>query len=127
MPGSQPHSLSHEGKVLLIDACPPSWAGGNSYFTAGAFRVSHSGLSDLLPIVTIVSSSDAKMIDLDPYTNEDFLADMDRITHSRYDRGLGRVLVEESNETVKWLAGLGLGFELSFNRQVFNNFPKFNP
>ena len=28
---------SKAGKVILIDKCPDDWAGGNSYFTAGAF------------------------------------------------------------------------------------------
>lgn len=109
---------SPNSKVLLIDKCPEGWAGGNSYFTAGAFRTVHNGLSDLLPIVTNVDAETAEAIDLNPYTRDDFLHDMDRVTHGRYDRELGRVLVEESSEVVKWLASLGLGFEMSFNRQV---------
>lgn len=36
------------GRIVLIDKCPPKWAGGNSHFTAGAFRVSHGGLPDIL-------------------------------------------------------------------------------
>lgn len=106
------------GNVVLIDKCPPEWAGGNSHFTAGAFRVSHGGLPDVLPIVSNVDDETAKTIDLDPYTNDDFLADLDRITHGRYDRELGKVLVEESNGAAKWLAENGLEFQLSFNRQV---------
>jgi succinate dehydrogenase/fumarate reductase flavoprotein subunit len=109
---------SQAGRVLLIDKCPEEWAGGNSYFTAGAFRTVHGGLDDLLPIVTNVDDETAKIIDLSSYTREDFLNDMDRITDGKFDRELGRVLVDESNEAVKWLAGNGLKFELSFNRQV---------
>ena len=37
------------GRVLLIDKCPEEWAGGNSYFTAGAMRTVHDGLKDVLP------------------------------------------------------------------------------
>ncbi|KAG0646974.1 Fe(3+)-induced flavocytochrome C3 [Hyphodiscus hymeniophilus] len=110
---------SHAGEVILIDKCPEEWAGGNSYFTAGAFRIAHNGLSDLQPIVTNVDAETANVIDLDPYTQDDFLNDMNRITHGRYDRGLGQKLVAESNEAVKWLGGLGLGFQLSFNRQAY--------
>jgi aspartate oxidase len=55
---------------------------------------------------------------LEPYSTEDFLKDMSRITQDKYDKQLGKVLVEESNEVVKWLAKNGLDFELSFNRQV---------
>lgn len=109
---------SQAGRVLLIDKCPEEWAGGNSYFTAGAFRTVHGGLDDLLPIVKNVDDETAKIIDLNSYTREDFLNDMDRITDGKFDRELGRVLVDESNKAVKWLAGNGLRFELSFNRQV---------
>jgi len=109
---------SHAGKVLLIDKCPEDWAGGNTYFTAGAFRTVHGGLDDVLPLVSNVDKATSKLIDLDPYSTEDFLDDMSRITHNKYDKQLGRTLVEESNQAVKWLARNGLDFELSFNRQV---------
>ena len=78
----------------------------------------HGGLEDLIPVVTNVDAETATLIDLDPYTKGDFLDDMERITHGRYDKALGKRLVEESNETIKWLADAGLGFHLSFNRQV---------
>jgi len=109
---------SKAGKVILIDKCPEEWAGGNSHFTAGAFRTVHGGLDDLLPLITNVDTETAKIIDLEPYTKDDFLGDMARITHGRYDPDLGGALVGESNETVKWLAKNGLGFQLAFNRQV---------
>ncbi|KAJ4420321.1 hypothetical protein N0V82_004420 [Gnomoniopsis sp. IMI 355080] len=122
---SAAESLSHQQngesrpRVLLIDKCPESWAGGNSYFTAGAMRTVHAGLSDVLPLVNNVDAQLAGKIDLDPYTKDDFLADMYKVTGGRYDRGLGQALVEDSNETVKWLAGHGVRFQLSFNRQAY--------
>jgi succinate dehydrogenase/fumarate reductase flavoprotein subunit len=109
---------SQAGKVILIDKCPEEWAGGNSYFTAGAFRAVHGGLEDVLPLVSNVDKETSKLIDLDPYTTEDFLNDMARITHDKYDKKLGKALVEESNDAIKWLAKNGLDFQLSFNRQV---------
>lgn len=106
-------------RVLLVDKCPESWAGGNSYFTAGAMRCVHAGLPDVLPLVNNVDAELADRIDLDPYTAEDFLGDMDRVTAGRYDRVLGKTLVDDSNSTVKWLAGHGVRFQLSFNRQAY--------
>lgn len=106
-------------RVLLIDKCPEDWAGGNSYFTAGAFRTVHGGLKDLLPIINNVDADLAKHIDLDPYTREDFLHDLHRVTDGRFDRALGETLVNESNSTVKWLAGHGVRYQLSFNRQAY--------
>ncbi|KAE9379794.1 FAD/NAD(P)-binding domain-containing protein [Stipitochalara longipes BDJ] len=110
---------AHAGKVILIDKCPEDWAGGNSYFTAGAFRTVHAGLDDVLPLVSNVDEVTSKLIDLDPYSAGDFLNDMSRITQDKYDKELGKSLVEESNEAVKWLAKNGLDFELSFNRQAY--------
>ena len=46
--------------ILLIDKCPSTWAGGNSYFTAGAFRTVHNGLPDLLPLVNNASPEEAR-------------------------------------------------------------------
>lgn len=109
------------GKVILIDKCPEEWVGGNSYFTAGAFRTVHRGLEDVIPLVSNMDEETSKLIDLDPYTIQDFLDDMVRITHNQYDKELGKALVEESNAAVKWLAKNGLDFELSFNRQVRPN------
>ena len=34
--------------VLVLEKAPPEWAGGNSAFTAGAMRLEHGGLQDLL-------------------------------------------------------------------------------
>ncbi len=78
----------------------------------------HNGLEDVLPLVSNVDAETAKTIDLAPYTKEDFLDDMEKVTHGRYDRELGKTLVEGSREAIGWLSGLGLEFQLSFNRQV---------
>lgn len=72
----------------------------------------------MLPIVNNVDEETAELVDLEQYTREEFPGDLARITHRRCDRDLGRELVEESNETIKWLAKNGLNFQLSFNRQV---------
>lgn len=107
------------GCVVLIDKCPPEWAGGNSFFTAGAFRTVHNGADDLLPIVNNVDAQKAELIDLEPYTAEDFQRDMDRMTSGRSDPELSRILIQDSNAAVKWLSKNGIKFQLSFNRQAY--------
>ncbi|KAH8670791.1 FAD binding domain-containing protein [Xylariales sp. PMI_506] len=106
-------------RVLLIDKCPEEWAGGNSFFTAGAMRTVHEGLKDVLPLVNNVDAKLAKDIDLEPYTRKHFLDDLHRVTDGRYDRILGETLINESNATIKWLAHHGVRFQLSFNRQAY--------
>ena len=105
--------------VVVIDKCPEDWAGGNSYFTAGAMRTVHNGLDDLIQVVNNVDSDLATKIDLEPYTKEDFRADMDRICLGRSDPRLSELLINESNDAVKWLARNGIRYQLSFNRQAF--------
>jgi precorrin 3B synthase CobZ len=105
--------------VLLIDKCPKDWAGGNSYFTAGAYRVTHDGLIDLLPIVNNVSESQAAKIELASYTTTDFSQDIQKVCGGRSDPALSQTLIDDSNEAIKWLAEKGVHFQLSFNRQAY--------
>ncbi|KAF2003021.1 tricarballylate dehydrogenase [Amniculicola lignicola CBS 123094] len=117
------YSPSSPNRILIIDKCPPTWAGGNTFFTAGAYRTTHSGLSGpspLLPFVNNVSPETAGLVDLDAYTIEQFEDDLMRVTDGRTDRALARVLVGDSYETVKWLREVvGVRFQLSFNRQAY--------
>ncbi|KAJ6557348.1 FAD binding domain-containing protein [Mycena vulgaris] len=107
-------------KVLIVDVCPAEWAGGNGYFTAGAFRTVHDGLYDLLPIVNNVSTEQAGSIDMDPYSREDFLGDIMRLGDGKPDPVLAGTVVDASRDTISWLAtSIGLPFSLSFHRQAY--------
>jgi succinate dehydrogenase/fumarate reductase flavoprotein subunit len=107
-------------KVLLVDKCPPEWAGGNTYFTAGAYRTVFHGLHDVLPFVSNVDEDTAEKIDMKAYSRDDFWNDLMRVTNGRADPELGRVLVDESRDTVRWLASKGIKFQLSFNRYLMS-------
>jgi precorrin 3B synthase CobZ len=140
-------------RVLVLEKAPAEWVGGNTRFTAGAYRTVFSGLEDVFPLVDNVEKDDhplgyvdhkgsknakqstssqdddasrissvpktASRIDMEPYTNEDFLADLERVTSGRTDKDLARVLVSNSNSTTKWLFSHGIRFQLSFNRQAY--------
>ncbi|KAJ6445156.1 precorrin 3B synthase CobZ [Purpureocillium lavendulum] len=105
--------------VLLIDKCPESWAGGNTYFTAGAYRTTHDGLPDLISIVNNVDKEVAENIELQPYTEADFHVDLAKVCGGRSDSHLANILVSDSHDTIKWLARQGIRFQLSFNRQSY--------
>lgn len=105
--------------VVVLEKAPLSWAGGNSTFTAGAYRTAFCGLQDVLPLVNNVTPEMASKIDMEPYTEDDFMADLTRICSNRSDPFLAHALVYESNETTKWLARNGIQFQLSFNRQAY--------
>ncbi|KAK2871660.1 hypothetical protein FQN49_002968, partial [Arthroderma sp. PD_2] len=105
--------------VVLVEKAPEEWAGGNTYFTAGAFRTVHGGLDDILPMVNNVNKEQAGIIDMEPYTTKNFTDDLSRMTDGRTDLDLSSILVQDSNAAVKWLASLGIRFQLSFNRQSY--------
>ncbi|KAJ7644239.1 hypothetical protein FB45DRAFT_897309 [Roridomyces roridus] len=107
-------------KFSLSMSCPREWAGGNGYYTAGAYRTVHSGLQDLLPIVNNVSKEQAESIDMDEYSHEDFLGDIMRVGEGKPDPVLASAVVNASRETIAWLADrVGIPFMLSFHRQAY--------
>ncbi|KAJ5683586.1 hypothetical protein N7462_006751 [Penicillium macrosclerotiorum] len=108
-----------DAHVVVIDKCSEAWAGGNSYFTAGAFRTVHQGLDDLLPLVNNTTAEQAARIDIAVYSDADFTHDLYRMTGGRTDPALSKILVQDSRSTIGWLAQNGIRFQLSFNRQAY--------
>lgn len=106
-------------RVLLLEKAPLAWAGGNTTFTAGAYRTVFYGLEDVLPLVNNVPADLVDKIDMEPYTEDDFMNDIKRVTNNRSHPELASALVKESNATTKWLANNGIKFQLSFNRQAY--------
>jgi len=94
--------------------------GGNGYFTAGAHRTVHEGLADILKLVSNVTPGEASHIDLEPYTEEQFTSDIQRMTNGRSDSKLIKEVVKESRNTVQWLKDdINIDFTMSFNRQAY--------
>jgi tricarballylate dehydrogenase len=107
------------GRVLVLDKAPRERTGGNSYFTAGAFRTAYGSLDALRPLLEDLTDEQAARIDLPPYTAADFLADMQRLTHGRCDPELAGILVRDSFDTVRWLHAKGIRWELMYARQSY--------
>ena len=53
--------------VLVLEKASREWAGGNSAFTAGAMRLEHGGLPDLLDLVE--DDERHAVTELEPYTD----------------------------------------------------------
>lgn len=69
-------------RVLLVDKCrPEEWAGGNTNFTAGAYRTVFEDLQDILSVVQNVDKETASTIDMKGYSKEDFWNDLMRATN----------------------------------------------
>lgn len=105
--------------VLMLEKAPKDEAGGNSFFTAAATRTTFDGLDDLRPILSDVDEHDLSITDLPPYTVDDFMADMHRLTEGRCDQELADILVGESANAVNWWHEKGLKWTLMYARQSF--------
>ena len=113
------HAARERGRrVLVLEKADEAWSGGNSAFTAGAIRLAHGGLEDVRDLVEGVDDELAATTDLDPYSEDDFLADMRRVTLGRGDEAMARILVGDSAGVVRWLRDKGLRFRLMYERQA---------
>jgi tricarballylate dehydrogenase len=125
------HASRESGaRVLVLEKGSREEAGGNSFYTAGAFRVAHGGtdgtvgvggrrLRDLVDDATTLDRLDATV--LEPYTEAQFTADMRRVTEQRCDEAMTRTLVRDSAEVVGWLAGHGIRWRLMYERQAYES------
>ena len=115
-------ALESSSRVLLIDKAPEHAAGGNSYFAQGCFRTVINSLDDLLEDILIDDADASRLRNTiyPPYSDQDFLSDMASATDDLCDPELTEVLVKESFDVIRWLAGKGLEWELAFDRRAFH-------
>jgi tricarballylate dehydrogenase len=105
-------------RVLLLERAPRAEAGGNSRFTAGAMRFAFDGPDDVHALIPDLSDEERARLDFGSYPEDEFYADMLRITHYRTDPELADLLVTRSSATMTWLRDQGVRF-VPNGRQAF--------
>ena len=114
------HAAREAGaSVLLIEKTVEQEAGGNSFYTAGAFRVAFDDLEELVPLLDDETRALLPRTVVSPYPQSQFFEDMERITAGHCDPALTEVLVTRSTDTLRWLHDKGLRFRLMYERQSF--------
>lgn len=115
---SAAHAAVARGRrVLLLEKGEEPESGGNSYYTAGAFRIVHAGLDSVADFLDADERFDIS--DLPPYSAEAYLADMEKVTAGKNDPDLTEALVTDSQDVLRWLQGVGLQFRLMYERQAY--------
>jgi tricarballylate dehydrogenase len=115
---SAAHAAAERGRsVRLLEQGTAELAGGNSYFTAGATRIAHNGLDDLRDFID--PDERHGVTDVPPYSEEEYSADLAKLTDGKNDPDLTAVLVSEGQATLRWLHGLGLKYRLMYERQSY--------
>ena len=106
-------------KVLVLERAPKELSGGNSRFTAGAFRFAYEGLKDIRDLCPELTVEQLKISDFGTYTTDQFFDDMYRLTRFRTDPDLCEVLVNKSRETMDWMHKHGIRFMPIYGRQAY--------
>ncbi|MHA7199068.1 FAD-dependent tricarballylate dehydrogenase TcuA [Arthrobacter alkaliphilus] len=104
-------------KVVLLEKAEEASSGGNSFYTAGATRISHNGLEELTDFVE--PDERHAVSEVPAYSPHEYLADLRKVSGGRNDPELSEVLVNESNPTLRWLQGMGLKYRLMYERQAY--------
>jgi tricarballylate dehydrogenase len=86
-------------RVLILEAAPKPYRGGNSRHTRN-FRCMHRG--PLGPLV-------------DSYTEEEYLADLLKVTGGETDQELARLAIRTSEECLPWMVEHGVRFQPSLS------------
>ena len=82
-------------RVLILEAAPKPYRGGNSRHTRN-FRCMHAGPLSVLA---------------DSYDEEEYLADLLAVTGGRTDAGLARLVIRRSEDCLPWLQAHGVHFQ----------------
>src|SRR5882672_5864190 len=93
-------AAEHNVSVLMLERASEEEAGGNSRFTAGAFRCVYDGVADLRKLMPDLTDEEVANSDFGSYTEEKFFDDMYRVSEYRTDPELCEILVTRSKETM---------------------------
>jgi tricarballylate dehydrogenase len=118
-------AAEHGASVLVLERSAEEESGGNSRFTAGAFRCVYDGVEDLKTLMPDLSAEEIANTDFGSYPEEKFFDDMGRVTEYRTDPDLCELLVKRSKETMRWMRAKGIRFAPIFGRQAFKVGGKF--
>ena len=112
-------AAEHNVSVLVLERAPEDEAGGNSRFTAGAFRCVYDGVDDLRTLMPDLTDEEVSKSDFGTYTEEKFFDDMGRVTEYRTDPDLCEILVTRSKQTMRWMQSKGVRFAPIWGRQAY--------
>ncbi|MEO0635308.1 MAG: FAD-dependent tricarballylate dehydrogenase TcuA [Pseudomonadota bacterium] len=105
--------------VLMLEKADEALAGGNTKYTAGAMRFVYEGADDLLPLVRNQKDSRLPKTDFGAYTADKFATDLLGFNDGRPLSAEQTTLINESGDTMRWLASHKVQFEPIYSRQSF--------
>ncbi len=102
---------SGAARVVCLEKAPEPEFGGNARHSHVGFRFVHSGADEVREFIPQVDEATFRQMHIPPYTREQFLADLNRVTQGRIDPTLAEYVVDNSNAAVHWLKDVGVKWE----------------
>src|SRR4051812_33920762 len=98
-------------RVVMLEKAPQSEYGGNARYSGTGFRFVHAGAAEIRRFIPEVDDTLFATMAIPPYSADEFMADLDRMTQARMNRELAQTLVEQSNAAVHWMRETGIRWE----------------
>jgi tricarballylate dehydrogenase len=98
-------------RVVMLEKAPQSEYGGNARYSGTGFRFVHAGAAEIRGFIPEVDDTLFATMAIPPYSADEFMADLDRMTQARMNRELAQTLVEQSNAAVHWMRETGIRWE----------------
>ena len=91
-------------KVLILEKASEADRGGNTHYSGGLLRIAFDNPEELRPMVPDAETEiEGFFSDVEPYTKDDFWGDMLRVTANKTDRDLATILIDNSQDTIRWM------------------------
>ena len=97
-------------RIIMLEKAPESEFGGNARYSHTGFRFVYDGGREIRQFIDVDDTKFNTFV-MPPYTRENFLADLNRVTEGRIDPELASFLVDNSNAAVHWMRETGIKFE----------------
>ncbi|MBT5898589.1 MAG: FAD-binding protein [Rhodospirillaceae bacterium] len=96
-------------RVLVLEKAPEKDRGGNTHYSGGLLRIAFNTGEDLRPLVPDAEDVDDGFLfeDVPSYTEDEFMADLMRVTAGKTDQTLAKILIGKSYETIRWMKDYG--------------------
>lgn len=98
-------------KVVMLEKAPEPEFGGNARFSHTGFRFVYSGAEEIRQFLYDLDESTFRLMHIPPYTADEFIGDLQRVTRGRINKELAEVMINESNAAIHWMLDLGIKWE----------------
>lgn len=100
------------GRVLVLEKAPEAVRGGNTHYSGGLFRFAFDDSEELRAILPDAEKQVPGFFQgVSPYPDTLFRADLDRVTEGLSDPILSGILIDHSQDAVRWLQAQGIEME----------------